>query len=688
MRRTLKRPRVALFTPLPPSKTGTADYGASLAAEMEKLVSLTVYEKPPASFAPERFDHVVYQIGNNPYHADIYELALQHPGVIVLHEASVHYLVRSLTLSRGNHKGYLAEVMYEIFGNDAGRSAGRHLPIETPQPHEFLMLRRLLDRSRACIVHSHYAERWVMLKGFRGPIGVVPHGVSLRDIDAEPYCVKLGIQAGTPLIGVFGYQRPDKQIWESLVMFKKLLDSVPDARLLILGERHPQVPVEEGIRDLGLEDRVLVKGHQTLDDFDGFLAACTVVLNLRRTTFGESSGTMMRAFGLGKPVIVSAIGGVRELPDDICIKIPRDRHEMEVITECLKWLLSSPAEAAEIGAQAKRWVGEQCTWDNVARRYVAFLEQKRKGPAKEATRSGEGRLPDPAATFPALSDAAIVKYVSRWIDPGSPAAAYFAGHSVRLIRTLQLIPRGDSNSRILELGCYMQITPALRGLLGYGEVRGGYMGNAGGWHRSSVTASDGEEFHCTIDLFNCEVDRFPYSDESFDTIICCELLEHLQKDPMHMMSEIHRVLKANGTLVLTTPNAVSLRALRAILAGVHPNLFSKYVMPDSTARNHARERVYAERTPSIVRRFRLFDSIHRYNCVRRKDEACTNGSPKRFASLSRIHGSGRIASILWVRRRIRWEAVTRPGSTNRSSRFLPSFAGALPFPQKASKRLI
>lgn len=156
---------------------------------------------------------------------------------------------------------------------------------------------------------------------------------------------------------------------------------------------------------------------------------------------------------------------------------------------------------------------------------------------------------------------------------------YFEIHSTRLIRTLQLIPRGDSGSRILELGCYMQITPALRGLLGYGDVRGGYMGSAGGWHRSSVSSLDGEDFTCTIDLFNCEVDRFPYPDESFDTVICCELLEHLAKDPMHMMSEIHRVLKPNGTLVLTTPNAVSIRALRAVMQGTHPNLFSKYVMP-------------------------------------------------------------------------------------------------------------
>lgn len=315
-----KKPRVAFFTPLPPSKTGTADYGAALAAEMEKLVALSIYEKAPVGFDPERFDHVLYQIGNNPFYTGIYELALQHPGVVVLHEASVHYLVRSLTISRGDHKGYLREVMYEIFGEDVGRSAGKHLPIECPQPHEFLMLRRLLDNSRACIVHSHYAERLVRLKGFCGPIEVIPHGVNVRTIDSAQYRQRLGISTETPLIGVFGYQRPDKQIWECLLMFKQLADGLPYARLLILGERHPQVPLEEGIRNLGLHHQVLVRGHQPLDDVDGYLGACSIVLNLRQTTFGETSGTMMRAFGLGRPVIVSGIGGACELPDDICIK--------------------------------------------------------------------------------------------------------------------------------------------------------------------------------------------------------------------------------------------------------------------------------------------------------------------------------------------------------------------------------
>jgi SAM-dependent methyltransferase len=347
---------------------------------------------------------------------------------------------------------------------------------------------------------------------------------------------------------------------------------------LILGERHPLVPIEDGIRDLGLQTRVLVRGHQTLEDFDGFLGACTVILNLRQTTFGESSGTMMRAFSIGKPVIVSDIGVARELPDDICFKIPRDRHEMQVITECLKWLLANPVEAVALGARAQQWVAGNCTWGNVAQRYVTFLEDTRKQSPRTAPdgRRNPAELRDEAASLP---EAAIATYMSRWIDPQSPAGSYFAIHSVRLVRTLQLIPAGDESSRILELGCYMQITPALRGMLGYGEVRGGYMGTAGGWHRSNTTSTDGEEFVCRIDLFNCETDRYPYPDEYFDTVVCSEILEHLAKDPMHMMSEIHRVLKPHGTLVLTTPNSVSFRALHAVITGIHPNLFSKYVMP-------------------------------------------------------------------------------------------------------------
>jgi SAM-dependent methyltransferase len=147
------------------------------------------------------------------------------------------------------------------------------------------------------------------------------------------------------------------------------------------------------------------------------------------------------------------------------------------------------------------------------------------------------------------------------------------------------------------MGSYLQITPALKTKLGYGEVRGCYYGPLGEVDRKSIQSEDGDTFECEVDLFDAEKDTFPYEDAYFDTILCCELIEHLPSDPMHMMSEINRVLKPGGHLVLTTPNIVSTRALSAILQGYHPGFFPAYIQPTEpgaeTEARHARE--YAPR---------------------------------------------------------------------------------------------
>ncbi len=63
--------------------------------------------------------------------------------------------------------------------------------------------------------------------------------------------------------------------------------------------------------------------------------------------------------------------------------------------------------------------------------------------------------------------------------PDAAAQAYLEKHIPRLARTLALIPPPAETGRVLELGCYMQITPLLQRLCGYREVRGAYFGTAG-----------------------------------------------------------------------------------------------------------------------------------------------------------------------------------------------------------------
>ncbi len=49
----------------------------------------------------------------------------------------------------------------------------------------------------------------------------------------------------------------------------------------------------------------------------------------------------------------------------------------------------------------------------------------------------------------------------------------------------------------------------------------------------------------------------PFKDETFDVVLCTEVMEHVP-EPQIMLDEIYRVLKPEGTLILTTPFLVPL----------------------------------------------------------------------------------------------------------------------------------
>jgi glycosyltransferase involved in cell wall biosynthesis len=577
--------RLAFVSPMPPSASGIADYSAALVAELERLADVSVISERPAKFDPSHFDLILYQIGNNPSHAFAYEMALQHPGVVALHEPNLHHLIAELTIKRGDWDAYEREAAYE--GGEVARAhAGRVRALEAGPDYERVpMTKRLLDRSRGVIVHSGFAAGEIRRAGFAGPVARIPHGAWTPAVERMAWRQKLGLDESTPLVGIFGHLKPYKRIAESLRAFRRLLRVEPRAKMILVGEPHPDFPAASLIRTLDLSPSARVLGFVPPEAFTGYMAACDVVLNLRYPTVGESSGTLMRALGLGKCVLVSDVGSFRELPDDVCVKAPVDAAEEDVIFESLNLLLARPGAAAVMGARARRWVEEECRWDVVAKRYAGFLESLLRGE--------EWSEPAPRSSRPVIPVAA--EEVLAWTAPEPGSEEYVGTHLTRIEKTLSITPKGEREDRILEMGAYLQMTPLLGTKLGYGEVRGCYFGPAGQVEHKTVTSAEGERFECAIDLFDAERDPFPYPDGHFTTVLCCELLEHLAADPMRMMAEINRVLKPGGSLVLTTPNQASLRAISSLLLGYHPSLFSVYLRPDGGAAGE--ERHQREYTP-------------------------------------------------------------------------------------------
>ena len=93
--------------------------------------------------------------------------------------------------------------------------------------------------------------------------------------------------------------------------------------------------------------------------------------------------------------------------------------------------------------------------------------------------------------------------------PTPEAREYLKKHLHRIARTLSLVPPPGRTGRVLELGAYMQMTPALGCVLGYDEVRGAYYGQLGRTDEKRITVEGKEVFHCFVDHFDAEKDRFP-----------------------------------------------------------------------------------------------------------------------------------------------------------------------------------
>jgi len=155
---------------------------------------------------------------------------------------------------------------------------------------------------------------------------------------------------------------------------------------------------------------------------------------------------------------------------------------------------------------------------------------------------------------------------------GSPAGAlngYLVDSFRRFLHTWGLAK--DLKGKALELGANPYFTTWL--LTDFTELdlqTANYFGSGDSSGQQTVTLqARGQDrvIPFRFDHFNIEDDRFPYEDATFDVVFFCEILEHLVQDPTKPLREINRILKPEGTLILTTPNAAQAANVLALIDG-------------------------------------------------------------------------------------------------------------------------
>ncbi len=359
---------VGFYSPLPPARTGVADYSADLLAELRSHGAVEI--------APERCGIALYHIGNNALHAGIYRLALAQPGVTVLHDAVLHHFL----LGQLDEARYIEEFVYNY--GEWHRGLARELwrarasSASDRRYFEYPMLRRVAERSHAVIVHNPAAAAAVKAHARDARVVEIPHlfhaPPAVSSADALRYRQRIGVDPAAFLFGVFGYLRESKRVAQTVDAFLELRRELPRAALLLAGE-FASSDLERSMAPVMKAPGIVRLPYLAEREFWLAAHAVDACINLKYPGAGETSGIGIRLMGIGKAVLMTDTAECARYPEEARVRIPSGAAERASLLAHMRMLAGMPSVAEEIGRRAAAHIRERHGIDYVGDCYWKVL---------------------------------------------------------------------------------------------------------------------------------------------------------------------------------------------------------------------------------------------------------------------------------------------------------------------------
>jgi SAM-dependent methyltransferase len=126
---------------------------------------------------------------------------------------------------------------------------------------------------------------------------------------------------------------------------------------------------------------------------------------------------------------------------------------------------------------------------------------------------------------------------------------------VRTVRDVDNMSKGDNSCKsILEIGSFLGAVSLSLKKLGFNVCAL----DIPEFYKSSTLKSLYERNGIPFTGLNLRNSKLPYESNSLDTVIICEVLEHLSFNPLPVLREINRVVKDDGYIYIGMPNQTSL----------------------------------------------------------------------------------------------------------------------------------
>lgn len=394
--------RIAYFSPFNPLRSGISDFSEELVMELREHLEIDLFVDNYIPSNPsitekfkffdinvihrrevrEQYDYLIFHVGNcREFHEKIVNTFMTYGGILELHDISLFHYWCEAKLGQKDNQGFI-DIMKYCHGSEGERVALGIIDQSIKErwgtlPQKFILNKPLIERADAIIVHSDMAKQ--IVKAIRPSAKVINITHHTSDIieNYKEYKKKcreeLNIKKEDFIIASFGIASSSKRIipiMEAVKLFNE--KKKKKIYFYIVGEIKEN-NILESIKKLKLQETVIITGYVELDKFKTYMGASDIITNLRFPTQGESSGSLHRALGMGKPVIVTDIGSFSEYPDDVVLKVRYDSHEVADIFEALKKVVLNDKLKERYERNALEYAIKNCSLKNNAIKYKDFV---------------------------------------------------------------------------------------------------------------------------------------------------------------------------------------------------------------------------------------------------------------------------------------------------------------------------
>ena len=389
--------KMAFVSPLPPQKTGIANYSLQLLPELARFYEIVlILEKTQIdnkwlknNFTIQdvhwfnqhaaTFDVILYQFGNSPAHHYMFKLLADYPGIVILHDFFLSGLVHYADVMMPSEKDSFYRALYESHGFSAchyhvkkGREATlSHYPCNLA----------VLKRATGIIVHSQHAInlafKWYKFRQETHIRRISQIRLKLTTINRETARKKLKLSKDDFLVCSFGFISPHKL---SQRIISNWLDSAlaknENAHLIFVGENHVGDYGEQltsKINASKLKKQIQITGFIELELFESYLAAADMAIQLREASQGETSACIISCLSYGIPMIINAHGSADEFPNNVVLKI-KERFTDNTLKEAINQLYEKAMLREQLAQNALEYINQHHHPTKIGEKYQEVIE--------------------------------------------------------------------------------------------------------------------------------------------------------------------------------------------------------------------------------------------------------------------------------------------------------------------------